>query len=223
MILRGLARLFRKDQTNDITAFKSVFEGFKQLLSANNRALEIISHLEDKTSGEYIFDINYLRASIDQLTNEINRIVSGLNLISGNMYRDLLSRSMAIQEELSDILEGRTAIANDLFVMGYENINGDLSALAGEKNAVLGEIREHLKLSTPGGFVVTTAAYRRFMEYNNLWPQIRNIYDEHHFGEKDAAKVYDRRIEALFAAASMPRDLETAIERAKRTRIKNTF
>lgn len=222
MIVERLARLFRRDQPHDITTFKSVFDGFRQLLAANNRALEIISHLEDKTSGEYIFDINYLRTSIDQLSDEINRIISGLNLISGNTYTDLFPRSISIQEELKDIVEGRTAVSNDFLVMEYEKINADLSPAVGEKNAVLGEIRANLKLPTPGGFVVTTAGYSRFMEHNNLWPQIKSIYDEHRCLQKGTATLFDSKIEELFAAASMPPDLETAIEKALNAVVKKS-
>ncbi len=173
-------------------------------------------------SGEYIFDINYLKASIDQLTNEIYRIVSNLNLISGNMYANLFTRLIAIQEDLRDILEGRRVQGKDLLVIECERLSSDLSAMAGEKNASLAEIGRHLELFTPGGFAVTTAAYKRFMEYNNLWPQIRILYQEQDFYRKNAAALYDGKIDELFAAARVPPDLEAAIEKALHSLAKKT-
>jgi pyruvate,water dikinase len=207
-----IMQLFRP--SDDISKFKSVFEGFQQVLRGNNRALELIAQLEDKMGGEYIFDINYFKASVENLSNEINRIVSGLNLISENRYMGLFTRQLAIQEELNRIIEGRSIQESGQFVIGSDRLNRDLGPLVGEKSAILGEIRERLELTVPEGFTVTTAGYRYFLEYNDLWPQIRSFFGEHDFSAKDSARIYDSRIDALFAEATVPKELEKAISKA---------
>jgi pyruvate,water dikinase len=212
VVFNRLIQFFRP--ADEIIKFKSVFDGFQQLLRGNNRTLELISQLEDKMSGEYIFDINYIKASLEQLSNEIYRIVSGLNLISENRYTALFSRHIAIQEELNNIIEGKTFHESNRYIIEYDRINTDLSEIVGEKSAVLGEIRERLELPTPEGFTVTTSAYRSFLEYNNLWPQIRTLFREQNFSNRDSTKLYDRKIDALFAGAAIPIDLEKAILKA---------
>jgi pyruvate,water dikinase len=219
-IVDRIIRRFRP--VDEILKFKSVFEGFQQILRGNNRALELISQLEDKMGGEYIFDINYLKASIDQLSDEIHRVVSALNLVSENHYTSLYTRQIALQEELKSIVEGRSIQTTDRYVLDYDQINADLHPVVGAKNAILGEIRERLEMPTPDGFAVTTAGYRRFLEYNNLWPQIRELYRAQDFAIEAGPKNYDDRIDELFAAAKFPRDLESAIERALGTLGKNS-
>jgi pyruvate,water dikinase len=207
-----IIQLFRPE--DEIKKFKSVFEGFQQLLRGNNRTLELISQLEDKMSGEYIFDINYIKNSMEQISNEIHRIISSLNLVSNNQYTDLFSRQMAIQEEVTNIIEGNTVQGSDPYVIGFDMADTDLSAIVGEKSAVLGEIRARLELSIPEGFTVTTQGYRRFLEHNDLWPQIQSLFREQDFSNKDSTKLYDRKIDDLFAEARIPKDLERAIYKA---------
>ena len=55
-----LDKILHKRKQVDLVELKTVFDKFKQILSANNLILEVVSQLEDKLSGEYIFDINYL-------------------------------------------------------------------------------------------------------------------------------------------------------------------
>ena len=106
MVFDRITRLFRRSQASDLNQFKALFERFQQILTGNNRVLELISQLEDKLSGEYIFDINYLKHTTDQLSEEIHLIISNLNIISGNRYTELFSRQAAIQEELRNIIQG---------------------------------------------------------------------------------------------------------------------
>ena len=212
VIFDKIIRFFRP--TDEILKFKSVFDGFQQLLRGNNRALELISQLEDKMSGEYIFDINYIKASVEQLSSEIHRIITGLNIISDNRYAALFSRQIAVREELNNIIEGKTFQESDQYVIESSKINADLSAIVGGKSAILGEIRERLKLPTPDGFTVTTTGYKRFLEFNNLWPQIRTLFREQDFSTKDSVKLYNRSIDQLFAGTKLPADLEKAIGKA---------
>ena len=57
---------------------------------------------------------------------------------------------------------------------------GDIEIVGG-KNASLGEMIQNLALlgiNIPNGFVVTVAAYREFLKYNNLEGTIRLIINE---------------------------------------------
>ena len=86
MVLGRIAGFFRRDQAADIGNFRTLFERFQQILTGNNRILEIISELEDKLSGEYIFGINYLEVTTDNLSEEVHRIISNLNIITENGF-----------------------------------------------------------------------------------------------------------------------------------------
>ncbi|HNJ96353.1 MAG TPA: PEP/pyruvate-binding domain-containing protein, partial [Ferruginibacter sp.] len=64
----------------------------------------------------------------------------------------------------------------DLHKVGMKDIDQ-----VGGKNASLGEMLQNLTplgIQIPGGFVVTVAAYREFIRYNNLDEQIRKIIND---------------------------------------------
>jgi pyruvate,water dikinase len=218
VVFDRIIKFFRP--TDEILKFRSIFDGFQQLLRGNNRTLELISQLEDKMSGEYIFDVNYIKASVEELSNEVHRIISGLNLISENRYTALFSRQLAIHGELNNIIEGKTYQESDRYVIEYDKINADLGAIVGEKSAILGEIRGRLELPTPDGFTITTSGYRHFIEHNNLWPKIRSLYQGLDFSNKDSANLYNRKIDELFAGTEIPKDLERAVDKALTATVK---
>ncbi|MEJ2721276.1 MAG: PEP/pyruvate-binding domain-containing protein, partial [bacterium] len=160
-------------RTTDLNEFKALFERFQQILTGNNRVFDIISELEDKLSGDFIFDINYLKAATDELSEEVLLTVSNLNIITENRYPELFSLQSSIHEELKNIVEGKRLPADERYAIDYNDIESDNAEVVGGKNSNLNEIRNRLNMRVPGGFVITTAAYHRFMEFNDLWPQIR--------------------------------------------------
>ncbi len=216
----------KRNRRVELNDFRLIFDRFQQILAGNNVILDLISQLEDKLSGEYIFDINYLKQTTNGLFEEIERIVSNLNLIADNKYNALYTRQELIRTELENILNGKIGSEEDRFVIPYDEIDADLTEIVGGKNANLGEVRNHLKLPTPDGFVITTYAYYRFLEYNSLVPQIRKVYEIYENGKKGTAKRYNKAIDDIFKNAKIPPDLLKAISKElnkfiKRRRIKS--
>jgi pyruvate,water dikinase len=208
-----LARFFRRQKSDDIAQFKILFEKFQQILAGNNRTLELISEFDDKLGGEYVFDINYLKHVVESLSEETYLVISNLNVMSENRYPGLFSRHAAIREELNQIVEGHPLPASDKYVLGLADIDSDLTEITGGKSAHLGEIKNHLKMLVPEGFVVTTAAYRKFMAFNKLWPEIHELNVQFGGSDKKSVGQFDRLVAALFDKAKIPPDLEKAINR----------
>jgi len=201
---------FRRPRTANLSEFRELFGRFQQILRNNNRVLEIISELEDKLGGEYIFDIHYLRDAVDQISDAVYIVCSSLNVIADNRYRELFSRQTAIHEELNSILEGQPVLKSGSLVVDFDNVDSDMAELAGGKNANLGEIKNHLKLLTPDGFIITAAAYSSFMAHNELWPQIEALRAKY-LGEHPDADSYDRAIDDLFDKSRVPQDVTRAM------------
>ncbi|NIO28654.1 MAG: pyruvate, water dikinase [Candidatus Latescibacteria bacterium] len=211
MVFDRITRIFRRPHAVDLSYFKALFEKFQQILEGNNRVLELISGLENKLSGQYIFDINYLKSVVEQLSEEVYLVISNLNVFADNRYLELFSRQAAIQKELKDIVEGHPVTSEDMYVIDYDDIHSDITEIVGGKNANLGEIRNQLEMLTPDGFVLTTSAYRRFMEYNNLWPEIHRIHAGYQGDDKESIEGYDRAIDDLFSSARIPPDVMKAV------------
>lgn len=206
-----LDKIFHKRKQVDLIEFKTIFDKFKQILSSNNVILELISQLEDKLSGEYIFDINYLTQTVEQISGEIYGVIVNLNFISGNKYIKLITRHVEIQTQLKEILESYSKNIINEYAINYEDINPSLTESVGSKNAYLGEIKNYLKMVTPEGFIITTYAYQRFMEHNQLWPKINNLYKKLIDEDKGSAKEYDEAIQTLFNNAEVPDDIRKSI------------
>lgn len=210
-MFRRITRFFRRGRPADIDQFKVLFERFQQILAGNNLVLELISELDDKLGGEYVFDINYLKHSSELLSKQIYLVVSNLNVISDNRYPELFSRQAAIQEELQRIIERRPVLRSDKYVLDYADIDSDITEITGGKNANLSEIRNYLKMRTPDGFIITTSAYRQFMQFNDLWPKIHSIHATYRGDEKEITQKYDHSINALFSEAKIPSDVRRSI------------
>ena len=209
-MFRRIARLFGRNRTADLGQFRELFGRFQQILLSNNRVLELISELEDKLGGEYIFDIKFLEDTTDQLSRAVYMVCSSLNVIADNRYRELFSRYTSIQEELSSILSGHPILSGGSYVIDFDDANSDMVELVGGKNANLGEIKNRLKILTPDGFIVSTAAYLRFMEYNKLLPEINKIRKSYLDANRDTER-YDRTVGEIFRNSKIPPDVARSI------------
>jgi len=210
MFFQKIKQLLRRPSSDYLTDFSTLFAKFQQILQGNNTVLELMAQMEDKLSGEYIFDINFIRSSCETISVSVYKIIYALNILSDNAYPELFSRYEAIQLALSEIVEGKKSTTSGSLIIPGNMISGDMEELVGGKSAHLGEIKNRLDLSTPEGFVITTAAYHLFMESNNLWPAIRDILEK---GQSQEISVTEqsKKIEDLFDKAVVPSGLEREI------------
>ncbi|MBA4395517.1 MAG: hypothetical protein C0407_18350, partial [Desulfobacca sp.] len=130
------------------------YEAFRHLLADNQEVLEIITDLEEKTHGDYIFDIQYLRASIKQLSEKVYSLIHLLNEISGLRYGQLYGIYEQIHQELLDLLAKKRHIPVDALTLSFDRITVDKEDSVGGKMANLGELRNRLGLPVPAGFAV---------------------------------------------------------------------
>ena len=225
-MLEILKKIFNKKQSVNLSELKTIFDKFKRILSGNNTILELISQLEDKLSGEYIFDINYLKQTVAQVSEEIYGVILNLNYISDNKYTELITCQVEIQSQLESILESYSKNIPNQFVVNYDEINPSLTEIVGSKNANLGEVKNYLGMYTPDGFILTTYAYSRFMDHNKLWPKIKNIYTNLIDDKKGSAKQYDEAIGKLFENSELPDEIKKSITKNLNTLLakhKKTF
>jgi pyruvate,water dikinase len=150
---------------------------------------------------------------VKELSQTVHLVISNLNVIAGNRYRELFSRQSAIEEQLGDILEGHPVASQTKLVVDYRDFDAEVVELTGGKNAQLAEVRNHLQMRTPEGFAITTAAYRSFMEYNDFWAKIRILYDKHFQEGRRDGKAYDAALADLFGRARFPTELTSSINK----------
>ncbi len=90
---------------------------------------------------------------------------------------------------------------------------GDIEQVGG-KNASLGEMLQNLTtlgIQIPNGFIITVAAYREFIRYNNLDEAIHNIINQIEFDDIESLRRGGLQARQLLKNAKFPKELSEAI------------
>ncbi|MCD6409694.1 MAG: phosphoenolpyruvate synthase [Candidatus Verstraetearchaeota archaeon] len=115
---------------------------------------------------------------------------------------------------MNETPEGLQNKAN-AFVLPFESIRKEDTALVGGKCANLGELIS-IGVPVPPGFAVTATAYKYFIESTGLQPKIMELLEKLDINDVAALRETSRRIRELMESTPLPRDLEEAIKKAYR-------
>ena len=160
-----------------LTTVQSKFTDFLDILDNNNRVLKIIGDMEEKAQGEYLFDINYIRASLTEIRQGVREIVEGMISLGGESYEGLREQYEKIEKEMSRILPESRPVEKDAFTIPFGQVGCDRAWSVGSKSAQLGEIKSQLGLPTPDGFAISAWAYKHFLDANDLQARISQCID----------------------------------------------
>jgi pyruvate,water dikinase len=84
--------------------FKKKYQSFQELLSSNNTVLEVMADMEEKLSGEFLFDRHYIDQNIIATANGVKNIIDNLNKISHDKYSALYERFNDINSNIENLL-----------------------------------------------------------------------------------------------------------------------
>ena len=204
----------------DAEAFRASFRGryhhFKLLLSANNKALEIMSEMEQALRGNHPFGMSFVRANATAVSVSVFRIVQSLNQLTSGKYQELHARFREIEKRINLEMSPRSPRLADQLIYPLRNVNRDMTDQVGSKMANLGELRNRVGIRVPNGFVISSLAYQRFMEHNDLQAEIdRRLQATETEAMADLFSL-SSGIQQLIARASLPEDLAEAILAAHR-------
>jgi pyruvate,water dikinase len=196
-----------------LVAFPEIFEHFQDLLQNHQRVMELIADLGEKSGGEYIFDRKYLADTVEEMHTLLLHMVQGLNLITSSRYLDLHPALDRIFVPLESELRGRLSLAGEMpLSVSLAEAPLDRPELTGGKANNLAVIIQNLQLPVPPGFVITTQAYRLFLEYNQLEERIHAGLESWSAGEKDEYQI-SRQIQYSILAGVVPQEAATEIKR----------
>jgi pyruvate, water dikinase len=188
--------------------FTDLFSRFREVLDDHNRAMELIADMGEKLSGDYLFDITYLKSAYAGLRRRLSRVLSSFGELTGNRYAGLMEVYDRIDGSIRSLIFDESALSGDL-VMSYDSITWSMIREVGGKNANLAEIRNNLGLTVPGAFAVTAYSFNEFMRHNGI---------DRHIADLDTGSSELSRklagIRKLIMSGSMPAALTDAIEQA---------
>jgi pyruvate,water dikinase len=197
----------------DLVAFPEIFEHFQALLQDHQQVMELIADLGEKSGGEYIFDRKYLMDTCENIQTLLLRMIKGLNLITANRYLDLFQALDRIFIPLGAELRGRLVLSKEMpLVIGLREAPGDRPELIGGKAGHLVVAIQHLNLPVPAGFIITTRAYRVFLEQNHLEERVHALLEDWVAGEHDERQT-SRQIQYTFLAGVAPHEMAVEVRR----------
>ncbi|MDI6889573.1 MAG: PEP/pyruvate-binding domain-containing protein [Thermodesulfovibrionales bacterium] len=190
---------------------KKRYQLYQELLSNNNTVLELMADMEEKLSGEFFFDRHYINQKISEIAEGVKIIIDRLNEISNNKFFALHERFLGVVSNIEKLLTRRREIPLSSYTIPFDKITKEIVDSLGNKNANLGEVRNHLRIPTPEGFAISAFAFKRFMEHNKIFERIRRTLFELRLDNLEVLNNKSFEIQDLVMKAEIHQELEREI------------
>lgn len=164
---------------------------------------------EEKLSGEYLFDIQYLRWLDTELAGAVSAVTQDLSAITRGHHAALETAFQRVRNRMTAILGEEKRIPTSPLCVKLENLSSDEADLAGEKMARLGELRSRLNIPIPAGFVVTAPLFDSVTRH----PAIAPLIDEMDSPDTDLVSRC-AELQACLEKIPLPRNVVKAIKSA---------
>lgn len=191
--------------------FKKRYHQFKLLLTANKKALELMSEMEEALHGRRTFGMAFIRAHSTAVSVNVYKIVEHINAIAPGKYAALHDRIKDIQRRIGECWQHADQDANSALVVPLDRAGRDMADQVGGKMAGLGEIVRRTGLPVPPGFAVTARAYRRLVEENDLKDEINRLLQTAGPDDQRNLLILSSQIRNKITDAMVPADVEKAI------------
>ncbi len=198
----------------DESVFQRKFRGFKELLAANNRALELIADLEHHFYQNKPFTLDYMVGQTEKLIAEVFTIVEDLNAMVQARYEDLFDMAESISVRVLAELVRKSKVEKTNLVFPLEQLSQENAAYVGGKAANLGEVSNRVNLPVPPGFAVTAYACLYFLEKSRLLPFIQEQLKNLDVNQTESLMAACQAIQSRIMGADLPNDLEAALKEA---------
>ncbi|KWT78992.1 PEP/pyruvate-binding domain-containing protein [Candidatus Magnetominusculus xianensis] len=191
--------------------FARKYASFQALLNANNSILEKMADMEDKLSGEYLIDRQYIVHNAVAISENVKDVIDRLNEIAHGKYTGLYERYKHISIGLEEAYTRRKPVADGSLTVAFDGINKSMADLVGGKNANLGEMKNAVSIPIPKGFAITSTAYIRFMQHNGFLDKINSTLSSLSVDNLDELRAASKEIKDKILNAEIPPDMYSAI------------
>ena len=205
----------RPRSPEDVERMHAKYRLFRTLLTLNNELLELLSELEEESSWTS-FRHPRVRMGIRALFDGTADMIRVLNELTGNRYFDLGNVVASVRSDVSDYLAKVPEREDPRLTLHIGEISSKTAGQVGGKAVNLARIECDLGVRVPESFVVTTEAYREFLEIEGLASNLRTVLAP---ARLDAPEDFGRRCELaqdLVRQARVPPAVVEAIHKAYR-------
>jgi len=199
---------------NNKELLKRRYQSFQELLTNNNTVLELMADMEEKLSGEFLFDRHYITHKTTEIAAGVKTIIDRLNDISDNKYAALHETFPDIISKIEKFLTRGSEIPVSSYTIPFDEITKEMIDRLGGKNANLGEVRNRLRLPAPDGFAISAFAFKKFMEHNHLLEKINKTLSELQVDNLEVLNSKSRELQEQIIKVEIPQDIEREIQDA---------
>ncbi|MBF0224195.1 MAG: pyruvate, water dikinase [Desulfobacterales bacterium] len=157
--------------------FRKRYETLRALLNSNGNALQILSDLEA--------DLHHLPSSdwriqrpVSRLIDEVFLMAQDLNLLTNSRFTGLYETLELSRKKTFEILRKTVKSQKKSLVVRLNEEKSNDSGLVGGKTSGVSFLYTLFPDFVPDAFVLTTDAYRIFLEKNNLIDKIRLLLND---------------------------------------------
>jgi len=195
-------------------AFKLRYMQFRRLLNANDKALKTMSEMETVLSGDKPFGMSFIRSRCALLFVNVYQIIQHLETLSGGRHQALYDTFGRLQSAINPFLESAPRTHESDLVLDIGQIDKSHVESAGVKMASLGDMAKKLNVIVPAGFVISAAAYHRFMGHQRLQEEINQRIQSHDGENLDQLYQLSSVLQQLVMGAAVPPDVADAVRSA---------
>lgn len=192
-------------------AFKRKYEYFESLLASNNKALSLISGLEDLVFEHKAFDYNDVVSQCEQLISTVYDISEDINAISGGKYSGLFEATEKIGISILHEFMAQRELDAAHWTISLSNLAKEHYPQVGGKAANLGEIHNMAGLPTPQGFGVTAYACHQFFKQSGINKLVKERLKNIDISDTSTLNSACSEIKALIKDSQLPQQLEDSI------------
>ncbi|MCK5098626.1 MAG: hypothetical protein KAR45_11020, partial [Desulfobacteraceae bacterium] len=194
------------------TVLREKYKAFKSLLIQDTRAHEIMADLEEIYYQKKRVDIQVAEEKCRKLASCVSLMVTNLSKISPIRYHSLKEYYKKFDFYIKFLLAPEQYAFSPPFVISLIDIDCDSSMVVGGKASNLAMIQDNLEVRIPNGFVVTTNAFRYFLEYNNLSKNINTLLSKSDITQPSGLLKVSQDLTRCIMDAKVPGEIKDLIK-----------
>lgn len=144
--------------------FRRHHAAFRRLLASNDNFLRGMANFDARLLGSRACDPPSVREASHRMLADVERMIESLDDIAEGRHEALWLSFHGVKAALLEVVDPKREAKAALLALDIAAISYRDADRVGAKMANLGEIRNHVGLPTPDGFVLGIGAFQRFMK-----------------------------------------------------------
>lgn len=191
--------------------FAKRYAHFRNLLTANNNALQAMAELEKAYYSGESYRMAFVRSKVSAILINVYKMISNILAMSDGKYTELERIYEKISNELDKIVARKHECIQGPLVLPLNKVRRSDKNEAGEKMANLGEINSLPGIVVPEGFVITASATRHFLTTGHIAEinRLLQVFDSDNL--EDLYKACEE-MQKIVITAPLPPNLEELLQ-----------